>query len=66
LLPTAIDNWDAVDENTKKSIVEIHDFYCGLHLLTNFADYVNKSLKKLEEICTKENVGMKKLSEIGS
>jgi len=66
LLPTAIDNWDAVDENTKKSIVEIHDFYCGLHLLTNFADYVNKSLKKFEEICTNENVGMKKLSQFQS
>lgn len=65
---TAIYNGDAVDENTKKAIVEIHDFYfyCGLHLLISFADYVNKSFKRFEEICTNKNIMMKQLSQFQS
>ncbi|VDI44798.1 E1A/CREB-binding protein [Mytilus galloprovincialis] len=66
LLPKALENWETLNEECQQSIIDIHDFYCGLHLLTNFADYSNKSLKKFEEISTAEKIGMKTLSQFSN
>ena len=44
VLPTAIQDWDNLDDNTKLSLLRVNDFFCGLHFLVGLADQAEFSL----------------------
>ena len=42
-------NWGESDEDQKKLMSRMNNFYCGLHLLVWMADSCGESLKKFEK-----------------
>ncbi|XP_070207979.1 uncharacterized protein [Littorina saxatilis] len=49
VLPTVHENWDELSENEQESLSHMNNFYCGLHILVNFAEVSEKVLKRFED-----------------
>ena len=47
-LPKVVEKWQDLAENSKKSLEEMGNFYCKLHLLVNLGEEANKALKLFE------------------
>eukprot|EP00057_Strongylocentrotus_purpuratus_P006869 XP_011661343.1 PREDICTED: uncharacterized protein LOC105436956 isoform X1 [Strongylocentrotus purpuratus] len=45
LLPKVVDNWDQLNEDNKKEMANMGNFFCKMHLLVNFATEGDKVLK---------------------
>ncbi|XP_066287444.1 myosin-9-like [Branchiostoma lanceolatum] len=64
ILPLVITEWDSLDDESRHKCSQVHDFYCGLHLLTNMAEYAEKALKGWEEsVAEKATLGRFKTKE---
>ena len=50
LLPTVIDKWDNLTQEEKDSFIQMGNFFCKLHLLTNFVTETDKILKEFESV----------------
>ena len=48
LLPNVISNWKGLDEEGKRKLEEMGNFFCKVHPLITFAEECNKSLLKFE------------------
>ena len=44
LLPKVIDNWEYLDQGTQSEMGDMGNFFCKLHLLSNFATECDKVL----------------------
>ena len=42
------ENWENFSDEAKAKLTEMHNFFCGLHLLTSMADAVSASFKTFE------------------
>ena len=51
-LPKVVEKWQDLTENSKKSLEEMGNFYCKLHLLVNLGEEANKALKLFEHAAT--------------
>ena len=49
ILPEVEDNWDSLSDEERENCAQISNFFCGLHLLINMAEFANKALKTFEE-----------------
>ena len=47
-LPKVVEKWQDLAENSKKSLEEMGNFYCKLHLLVNLGEEANKAFKLFE------------------
>ena len=52
LLPKVVEKWEDFSEDSKKSLEQIRNFYCKLHLLVNLGEEANKALKLFEHAAT--------------
>ena len=55
MLPRVIANWDSLDEEYRVKLIDMGNFFCKLHLLTNFATETDKYLKSFEKVMTKDD-----------
>ena len=52
LLPKVVEKWEVLSEDSKKSLEQMGNFYCKLHLLVNLGKEANKALKLFEHAAT--------------
>ena len=52
LLPKVVEKWEDLSEDSKKSLEQMGNFYCKLHLLVNLGKEANKALKLFEHAAT--------------
>ena len=52
LLPKVVEKWEDLSEDSKKSLEQMGNFYCKLHLLVNLGEEANKALKLFEHAAT--------------
>ena len=52
LLPKVVEKWEDLSEDLKKSLEQMGNFYCKLHLLVNLGKEANKALKLFEHAAT--------------
>ena len=52
LLPKVVEKWEDLSEDSKKSLEQMGNFYCKLHLLVNLGEEANKALKLFEQAAT--------------
>lgn len=57
ILPACYSNWDSMSEAEKKSVTCMNNFFCGLHLLVNFADVTDKVIKSFEDKVKDKEMG---------
>ena len=55
MLPRIIANWDSLDEKYKSQLLDMGNFFCKLHLLSNFATETDKHLKTFEKAMTRDD-----------
>ena len=48
ILPKIVTNWDGISEDEQQSMSQMHNFFCGMHLVVNMAETVSESLKLFE------------------
>ncbi len=48
ILPSVTENWEDLTENEKRSIAQMHNFYCGMHFVVNMAEHTAETLKLVE------------------
>ena len=49
ILPNIVTNWDGISEDEQQSMSQMHNFFCGMHLVVNMAETVSESLKLFEK-----------------
>ena len=47
-LPKVTQDWDHLTENEKQAMSQMHNFFCGMHLVVNMAEHAAESLKLIE------------------
>ena len=52
LLPTVIENWDSLTDDSKNELKDMGHFFCRMHILVNMALECDKNLVDLEAITT--------------
>ena len=62
ILPKFVENWNSLTKDEQSMCGRMNNFFCGLHLLVNFADICSDSMKKFE--CLKLS-GQDKITEEG-
>jgi hypothetical protein len=48
ILPLVYSNWDELSLSERNSCTKLNSFYCGLHLLVNFAELADHVLNEYE------------------
>lgn len=48
VMPEVIDSWDSLSSVQKNACCKINNFFCGLHLLVNFAECASPCLRNFE------------------
>lgn len=41
-------NWDDLTDTERQSLSQIHNFYCGMHLVVNMAEHASETLKLIK------------------
>ena len=49
MLPQVVSNWDSMSEDKQQSMLQMYNFFCGMHLVVNMAETVSESLKLFEK-----------------
>lgn len=49
ILPDVVKNWEGLTGNEQMTISQMHNFYCGMHLVVNMAEHTSESLKLIEK-----------------
>ena len=55
ILPIVIEGWEEINEEEKKACGSMNNFFCGLHILVNFADVCSEALLKYENSVQGDN-----------
>jgi E1A/CREB-binding protein len=55
LLPKVIEHWDSLAIEQKNEFKDMSNFFCKLHLLTNFATETDKVLNSFEKLALSDN-----------
>jgi hypothetical protein len=50
IMPDVIDGWNDFTEEQKNACSKINNFFCGLHLLVNFAECASPALKEFDAL----------------
>lgn len=45
-LPKITDNWDSLSKTAKQKLIEMNNFFCGLHLLVSMAETISALCKQ--------------------
>ena len=48
ILPNVVKNWNSLSESEQLTLSQMHNFYCGMHLVVNMAEHTSESLKLIE------------------
>ena len=64
ILPEVTENWESMSEEARASAQKIINFYCGLHLLVNFAEQVNKIIATYEKDILSQNADSDECSAV--
>ncbi|CAC5358011.1 unnamed protein product [Mytilus coruscus] len=56
IMPTFLQNWNELTIGEQTSTVKVNNFFCGLHLLVNFAECLSPILLQFERMQEKETV----------
>ncbi len=48
ILPHVVTNWDGLSDSEQSTLSQMHNFYCGMHLVVNMAEHTSESLKLIE------------------
>ena len=48
ILPSVVSNWKSLSNDEQLTISQMHNFYCGMHLVVNMAEHTYESLKLVE------------------
>ena len=48
VIPNVLSNWNNMDDDERNTITNVGHYFCGLHLIVNFAEESNKALKAAE------------------
>ena len=54
VLPFVVENYEALPEEEKKTISEMHHVFCGLHVLHNLGIYAEFAIKEWEDAIEEE------------
>ena len=57
ILPDVYSNWDELTEDEQTKLVKLNNFYCGLHLLVNFAEIADSVILRYEKLVQEVPVG---------
>ncbi|XP_070177757.1 uncharacterized protein, partial [Littorina saxatilis] len=57
ILPQVYSNWDQLSTAEHGALTRVNNFYCGLHILVNFAEVVDKIVAKYESDSKEQKVG---------
>ena len=49
ILPSVVNNWNVLSENEQSTLSQMHNFYCGMHLVVNMAEHASEALKLVEQ-----------------
>ena len=49
-MPNFINNWNELTEAERSMTCKVNNFFCGLHLLVNFAECLSPILKLFEKL----------------
>ena len=49
ILPFIADKWDNLSDSEQATLGQMHNFYCGMHLVVNMAEHTSESLKLIEQ-----------------
>lgn len=49
ILPNVVNNWDRMSTDEQSALSQMHNFYCGMHLVVNMAEHTAESLKLTEQ-----------------
>ncbi|XP_046550545.1 uncharacterized protein LOC124260311 [Haliotis rubra] len=60
IMPELVETWEEMSNEEKSNCSKINNFFCGLHLLINFAEVTNQVLKKYETACEELSTGVNK------
>lgn len=55
IMPQILKSWDDLDFEQQDACCRVNNFFCGLHLLVNFAESSSSVLKNYESMCEKIN-----------
>ena len=50
VLPAVVSGWCDVGEEEKRSMLDMHNFFCGMHFIVNMAETVSESLRVYEQL----------------
>lgn len=53
IMPQILKSWDDLDFEQQDACCRVNNFFCGLHLLVNFAESSSSVLKNYESMCEK-------------
>lgn len=48
ILPNVMENWGDLSDSERQSLSQMHNFYCGMHLVVNMAEHTSETLKLIE------------------
>lgn len=48
ILPNVTENWGDLTDTERQSLSQMHNFYCGMHLVVNMAEHASETLKLIE------------------
>ena len=66
ILPKVTNGWADLSEDQQASLMKMHFFFCGLHLLVAFAEVCAKCLHEYEHVKKDESIGLEKDEDIKS
>ena len=56
ILPNILPNFSHLDSETQKNLIQIHDWYCGYHVLLGISDSADSGLKVFESVSKSEDM----------
>jgi hypothetical protein len=66
ILPLVYSNWDELSLSERNSRTKLNNFYCGLHLLVNFAELAGHVVNEYEKCVLDQPIGAESKSETES
>lgn len=49
ILPSVVTNWGSLSDSERSALCNMHNFYCGMHLVVNMAEHTSEGLKLIEQ-----------------
>ena len=55
ILPTVIQEWEQLSDEEHQSMSSMYNFYCGMHFVTNMAEYASEAMHLFKNAYSNDN-----------